>query len=114
MTAGFNFNNYAAGFCSATPALRGNEVSMDTIDLGNSESLVCGVFPNQDGTFTAMTYTKSKTFKTENGARRWLERNSGIMEKAYEEYFEGLAEGEEALSFSEFKQALSSSAKSNG
>ncbi|EHP9939910.1 DUF1391 family protein, partial [Escherichia coli] len=22
---------------------------MDTIDLGNSESLVCGVFPNQDG-----------------------------------------------------------------
>ncbi|EPR0012628.1 DUF1391 family protein, partial [Escherichia coli] len=50
MTAGFNFNNYAAGFCSATPALRGNEVSMDTIDLGNSESLVYGVFPNQDGT----------------------------------------------------------------
>ena len=62
---------------SATPALRGNEVSMDTIDLGNNESLVYGVFPNQDGTFTAMTYTKSKTFKTENGARRWLERNSG-------------------------------------
>ncbi len=29
-----------------------------------------------------------------------------IMEKAYEEYFEGLAEGEEALSFSGFKQAL--------
>ncbi|EON9708311.1 protein YdfB, partial [Escherichia coli] len=27
---------------------------------------------------------------------------------------EGLAEGEEALSFNEFKQALSSSAKSNG
>ena len=74
MTAGFNFNNYAAGFCSATPALRGNEVSMDTIDLGNSESLVCGVFPNQDGTFTAMTYTKSKTFKTEVGAHRWLEK----------------------------------------
>ncbi|EKK4049142.1 DUF1391 family protein, partial [Shigella flexneri] len=45
---------------------------MDTIDLGNNESLVCGVFPNQDGTFTAMTYTKSKTFKTEAGARRWL------------------------------------------
>ncbi|EGO4202993.1 DUF1391 family protein [Escherichia coli] len=45
----------------------------------NLKSLIriCGVFPNQDGTFTAMTYTKSKTFKTENGARRWLERNSG-------------------------------------
>ncbi len=76
MTAGFNFNNYAAGFVPL-PGVKGNEVSMDTIDLGNSESLVCGVFPNQDGTFTAMTYTKSKTFKTENGARRWLERNSG-------------------------------------
>ncbi|MDY9701726.1 hypothetical protein U0A29_09370 [Escherichia coli] len=37
-----------------------------------------------------------------------------IMKKAYEEYFEGLAEGDEALSFREFKQALSSSIKSNG
>ncbi len=36
---------------------------MQKIDLGNNESMVCGVFPNQDGTFTAMTYTKSKTFK---------------------------------------------------
>lgn len=26
------------------------------------------------------------------------------MEKAYEEYFEGLADGEEALSFAEFKR----------
>ncbi|EEY5976101.1 DUF1391 domain-containing protein [Escherichia coli] len=50
---------------------------MDTIDLGNNESLVCGVLTNQDGTFTAMTYTKSKTFKTETDARRWLERKSG-------------------------------------
>ncbi|EMV9820263.1 DUF1391 family protein [Escherichia coli] len=49
---------------------------MDTIDLGNNESLVYGVFPNQDGTFTAMTYTRSKTFKTEVGARRWLTRNT--------------------------------------
>lgn len=29
------------------------------------------------------------------------------MEKAYEKYFEGLADGEEALSFEEFKEALS-------
>ncbi len=49
---------------------------MDTINLGNNESLAYGVFPNQDGTFTAMTYTKSKTFKTESGARRWLARNT--------------------------------------
>ncbi|EET4536533.1 DUF1391 family protein, partial [Escherichia coli] len=26
---------------------------MQKIDLGNNESLVCGVFPNQDGAFTA-------------------------------------------------------------
>ncbi|MFP1462784.1 DUF1391 family protein [Escherichia coli] len=51
---------------------------MDTIDLDNNDSLVCAVFLNQDGTFTAMTYTRSKTFKTEKaGARRCLERNSG-------------------------------------
>ncbi|MGU0044033.1 DUF1391 family protein [Escherichia coli] len=50
---------------------------MDSIDSGNNESLVYGVFPTQDGTFTAMMYTKSKTFKTENGACCWLERNSG-------------------------------------
>ncbi len=29
------------------------------------------------------------------------------MDKAYEEYFEGLAEGEEALSYAEFVEALS-------
>ncbi|STB29520.1 Uncharacterised protein [Citrobacter koseri] len=29
------------------------------------------------------------------------------MDKAYEEYFESLAEGEEALSFAEFVEALS-------
>ncbi|HDI8805508.1 TPA: DUF1391 family protein, partial [Escherichia coli] len=28
---------------------------MDMLNLGNNESLVCGVFPNLDGTFTAMT-----------------------------------------------------------
>lgn len=28
------------------------------------------------------------------------------MEKAYEEYFEGLADGEEALSFAEFVEVL--------
>ncbi|EFJ8784290.1 DUF1391 domain-containing protein, partial [Escherichia coli] len=27
-------------------------------------------------TFTAMTYTRSKTFKTEAGAHRWLARNA--------------------------------------
>lgn len=58
------------------PGVKGNEVNMDTLNLGNNESLVCGVFPNEDGTFTAMTYTKSKTFKTAAGAHRWLARNT--------------------------------------
>ncbi|EBY5571599.1 DUF1391 domain-containing protein, partial [Salmonella enterica subsp. enterica serovar Stanley] len=34
---------------------------MKAIDLGNNESVVYGVFPNNDGTFTAMTFTRSKT-----------------------------------------------------
>ncbi|MCZ5701927.1 DUF1391 family protein [Escherichia coli] len=47
---------------------------MQKIDLGNNESPGVRRVPNQDGTFTAMTYTKSKTFKAETGARRWLEK----------------------------------------
>ncbi|ECT1020792.1 TPA: DUF1391 domain-containing protein [Salmonella enterica] len=47
------------------------------IDLNNNESLVSGVYPNHDGSFTAMTFTRSKTFKTEAGAQRWLARNRG-------------------------------------
>lgn len=45
-----------------------------TTDLGNNESLKTGVFQNTDGTFTALTFTKSKTFKTEAGAQKWLAR----------------------------------------
>ena len=44
----------------------------NTVDLGNNESVSRGVFPQADGTFLAMTYTTSKTFKTEKGALRWL------------------------------------------
>jgi hypothetical protein len=46
----------------------------ETLDLGNNESLSRGVFPQNDGTFLALTYSASKTFKTEAGARRWLDR----------------------------------------
>lgn len=45
---------------------------MTTLNTSNNESLVKGVFANEDGTFTALTFTQSKTFKTEAGARRWL------------------------------------------
>jgi hypothetical protein len=40
--------------------------------MGNNETVKTGVFPNGDGTFTAMTFTKSKSFKTETGAQRWF------------------------------------------
>ncbi len=45
-----------------------------TMDLGNNESLTRGLFIELDGTFLAMTFTQSKSFKTRKGAERWLER----------------------------------------
>ena len=42
------------------------------IDLGNNETISRGISKNADGTFTAMTFTKSKTFKTRAGAMKWL------------------------------------------
>lgn len=45
-----------------------------TIDLGNNESASYGVFKNNDGTFTAMTFTKSKDFKTEKGAEKFMDK----------------------------------------
>ena len=46
----------------------------DQIDLGNNEILAAGIIRENDGTFTAMTFTASKNFKTAAGARRWLAR----------------------------------------
>lgn len=48
----------------------------ETISLGNNESVSRGVFAQNDGTFLAMTFTSSKTFKTRAGAEKWLARNS--------------------------------------
>lgn len=49
-------------------------ITAETIDLGNNESMTRGIFDNADGTFLAMTFTQSKTFKTRAGAERWLAR----------------------------------------
>ena len=43
-------------------------------DLGNNEEARVGIFINEDGTFTAMTFSKSKDFKTEKGATKWIKR----------------------------------------
>jgi hypothetical protein len=48
------------------------------VDLGNGETVSRGVFPQADGSFMAMTFTTSRTFKTEMGARRWLARRTAV------------------------------------
>ena len=48
------------------------DMKTTTTDLGNNEQLSTGVFPQADGTFLAMTFTRSKTFKTLAGASRWF------------------------------------------
>ena len=45
---------------------------MQVLDLGNNESLTTGIFEDSDGTFEALTLTQSKSFKTRNGAEKWL------------------------------------------
>lgn len=45
-----------------------------TIDLGNNEKISKGIYKNNDGTYTAMTFTKSKDFKTLKGAEKWLNK----------------------------------------
>ena len=48
---------------------------MKTLNMNNNEQLSYGVFLNNDGTFQAMTFTKSKEFKTQKGAEKWMDRN---------------------------------------
>ena len=48
-----------------------------SIDLGNNEELTRGVFENADGTFTALTFARSKEFKTKAGAIRWFKKMTG-------------------------------------
>ncbi|MCP5076435.1 MAG: DUF1391 domain-containing protein [Psychromonas sp.] len=44
------------------------------IDLGNHEQISRGITKNNDGTYTAMTFTQSKEFKTLKGAQKWMAR----------------------------------------
>ena len=50
------------------------EQHMKTLNQGNNETLSRGVVPERDGTFTALTFSASKNFKTRAGAERWLAR----------------------------------------
>lgn len=44
------------------------------IEIGNNETISRGINKNSDGTYTAMTFTKSKTFKTMKGAQAWMQK----------------------------------------
>lgn len=46
-----------------------------TLDLGNNETIKRGIIEENDGTFTAFTFTRSKNFKTRQGAEKWFRRN---------------------------------------
>jgi hypothetical protein len=47
-----------------------------TINTGNNETLCKGIFPQADGTFLALTFSVSKTFKTLVGAQKWMARRA--------------------------------------
>lgn len=43
-----------------------------TIDLGNNEPISRSIVRNPNGSFTAVTFSASKTFKTYEGAVQWM------------------------------------------
>ena len=53
----------------------------EIVKMNNNESFVLGVFPQQDGTFTALTFTASRNFKTRAGAEKWLVKRGFIADK---------------------------------
>jgi hypothetical protein len=46
------------------------------IEFYDGSRLVRGLFANADGSWTAMSFYKSKTFKTRAGASKWLAKVS--------------------------------------
>jgi len=50
---------------------------MKTLNMNNNEAISRGVIAERDGTFTAMTFTQSKNFKTQAGAQRWYNKATG-------------------------------------
>jgi hypothetical protein len=45
---------------------------MRTLKLGNNEQISKGIVKEADGTYTALSYTRSKNFKTKKAAKRFL------------------------------------------
>jgi len=70
---GVPIDRYSWGITSGQHNRR-KEETMTTIKIetGNNESVVRGISKNSDGTFTAVTFSQSKTFKTLKGAQKWM------------------------------------------
>ena len=67
----------AQKLADATKAIYKDPTKVYSFEVLNpNESLSTGVSANNDGTFTAMTFTKSKDFKTLKGAEKWLKRHT--------------------------------------
>ena len=54
----------------------------EKLDQGNNETLSKGIEKNKDGTYTALTYSASKTFKTLAGAKKWMNERPKPMKEA--------------------------------
>ena len=58
----------------------------EKLDQGNNETLSKGIEKNNDGTYTALTYSASKTFKTLAGAKKWMNERPRPMKEAENVY----------------------------
>jgi hypothetical protein len=58
----------------------------EILDMGNGETLSRGVFPQADGSFLAMTFSNSRSFKTLRGANAWLARKLEQGHQVYPTY----------------------------
>lgn len=61
----------------------------EKLDQGNNETLSKGIEKNKDGTYTALTYSASKTFKTLAGAKKWMNERPRPMKEADEPIYFG-------------------------
>ena len=56
----------------------------EKLDQGNNETLSKGIEKNKDGTYTALTYSASKTFRTLAGAKKWMNERPKPMKESDE------------------------------
>lgn len=56
----------------------GDTMSMKTRTDLIAGDYVRGIFPQKDGTFLALTFTKCKYFKTYRGAVKWMDRHVNV------------------------------------